>query len=425
MRKHNLGNWGIATLVAINILLWLVFTPRSELYPQYGLQVFAEMLSSSAVILFACGLLLSNKPRMLEPYFGGLDKMYVTHKTIAILAVILILFHQMLVPKTGIAGPGVWLGMTAFAGILALVLLTIGPRVPLLSQITRFTYDGWRKVHRFMGLFFIVGIAHMLMVEPLLLHSPALAVYILAFASIGILAYLYKEFLWGRLRPHKTHIVEAVRKLNGTTVEVVLKPQDKKLAHQAGQFLFVYFEGDKILAEPHPFTISSAPKQDNLYLSIKASGDWTGYLHENLKPGAIARVDGPYGLFNYKTGNGKQVWVAGGIGLTPFLSWMRDFSGESEQEIDFFYTVAVPAEALFLNEIENAAALNKNFHPHVSYTNQDGRLSVKKILETSGAVSRKDIYMCGPIGMVLAFREAFIQQGAPAANIHYEEFNFR
>jgi len=425
MRKQNLGNWGIATLIAINILLWLVFTPRSDLYPQYGLQVVAEMLSSSAVILFSCGLLLSNKPRMLEPYFGGLDKMYVTHKTIAILAVILIVFHQMLVPKTGIAGPGVWLGMAAFAGILALVLLTIGPRVPLLSQITRFTYDGWRKVHRFMGLFFILAIAHMLMVEPLLLHSPALAVYILTFASIGILAYLYKEFLWGRLRPHKTHIVEAVRKLNGTTVEVVLKPQDKKLAHQAGQFLFVHFDDDKVLEEPHPFTISSAPKQDNLHLSIKASGDWTGYLHENLKPGSKARVDGPYGLFNYKTGNRKQVWVAGGIGLTPFLSWMRDFNGQSEHEIDFFYTVAVPAEALFLDELEHAAARNQNFRPQVSYTNQDGRLSVKKIIETSGAVSGKDIYMCGPIGMVLAFREAFIQQGARAANIHYEEFNFR
>lgn len=425
MRKQNLGNWAIAALIAINILLWLVFTPRSNLYPQYGLQVFAEMLSSSAVILFSCGLLLSNKPRILEPYFGGLDKMYVTHKTIAILAVILILFHQMFVPKTGIAGPGVWLGMAAFAGILALVLITIGPRVPLLSQITRFTYDGWRKVHRFMGLFFILGIAHMLMVEPLLLHSPALTVYILTIASVGILAYLYKEFLWGRMRPYKTHTVENVRKLNGTTLEVVLKPNSKKLAHQAGQFLFVYFEGDKILAEPHPFTISSAPHQDNLHLSIKASGDWTVYLHEALKPGMLACVDGPFGLFNYKPGVAKQVWVAGGIGITPFLSWMRDFNGDSRHEIDFFYTVAVPAEALFLDEIEKAAARNKNFRPHISYTSQDGRLSAKKITETSGTVAGKDIYMCGPISLVMAFREAFLQQGAKTENIHYEEFNFR
>src|SRR3954447_14437197 len=111
MRKENLGNWGIAALVAINIFLWLVFTPHSNLYPNIPLEIFGEMLSSSAVILFSCGLLLSNKPRVLEKYFGGLDKMYVTHKTIAILAVILIVFHQMFIPKTGILGPGLWLGM--------------------------------------------------------------------------------------------------------------------------------------------------------------------------------------------------------------------------------------------------------------------------------------------------------------------------
>jgi predicted ferric reductase len=205
----------------------------------------------------------------------------------------------------------------------------------------------------------------------------------------------------------------------------VLKPQAGKLAYRAGQFMFVHFEDDKLLAEPHPFTISSAPRQDNLHISIKASGDWTGYLHENLKAGMLARVDGPYGLFDYKTGGGKQVWVAGGIGVTPFLSWIRDFDGESEQEIDFFYTLASPAEALFLDEIEGAAARNKRFHAHVGYTSETGRLSVQKIVAASGAVSGKEIYMCGPIGMLLAFREAFIQQGAHGVNIHYEEFNFR
>ena len=426
MRKQNLGNLGIAALIVINLLLWLVFTPpQSAQYPQYGLQILGETLSSSALILFACALLLSNKPRVLEVYFGGLDKMYVTHKTIAILAVILITFHEMLIPKTGIAGPGTWLGILAFACILGVVMITIGPRMPVLSQITRFSYDGWRKIHRFMGLFFIFGFTHMLMVEPLLLHSPALTIYICTISVIGILAYLYKEFVWGRLRPHSPHTVEAVRKLNGTTAEVVLKPQAGKLAYRAGQFLFVHFEGDKTLTEPHPFTISSAPHQDNLHLSIKASGDWTGYLHENLKPGSVARVDGPYGLFDYKTGGPKQVWVAGGIGLTPFLSWLRGFDGPGTREIDFFYTLAVPAEALFLDEIEDAAKRNPAFHPHIHYTSQDGRLSVKKIGQAGGAVKDKDIYMCGPIGMVLAFRQAFIEDGVRPANIHYEEFNFR
>jgi predicted ferric reductase len=130
-------------------------------------------------------------------------------------------------------------------------------------------------------------------------------------------------------------------------------------------------------------------------------------------------------MFNYKPGATQQIWMAGGIGITPFMSWMRDFDGTSEHQIDFFYTVNVPAEALFLEEIEKAAAVNKNFKAHISYSSQDGRLSVPKMIETSGPISGKEIYMCGPFGMVLAFRDAFIEQGAQAANIHYEEFNFR
>jgi len=425
MKKNTLGNWGIAALVVINLLIWLFFTPRGAPHPQHDLEILGEVLSTSALVLFACVLVLANKPRILEPYFGGLDKMYIAHKNTAILAMILIVFHELWVPKTGVQGPGLWFGEIAFVGILAIILLTVGPRVPFLSRLTQSTYSGWLKIHRLVGIFFIFAVLHIPMVEPMMLYSPVLTVYVFTFATIGILAYLYKEFLWVRMLPARPHTVEAVNKLNASTTEVVLKPGETKLNYHAGQFLFVWFDSDRILAEPHPFTISSAPEQDHLHLSIKASGDWTSHLQTNLQPGAVAYVDGPYGMFNCKTGTAKQVWVAGGIGITPFLSWMRNFNGASEQEIDFFYTVNVPIEALYLDEIEKAVSVNKNFKAHVSYSSQDGRLSVSKILEESGVIDGKEVYMCGPFGMVTAFRDAFFKLGVPPANVHYEEFNFR
>ncbi len=152
-----------------------------------------------------------------------------------------------------------------------------------------------------------------------------------------------------------SYVVQAVKKLNGTVAEVTLHPQAARVAHRAGQFLYVYFDSDKTLEEPHPFTISSAPHEHDLRLSIKASGDWTQHMHEHLQAGATAFVDGPYGEFNFKTGSRKQVWIAGGIGITPFMSWMRDFDANPHgREIDFFYTTTVPEEALFMDEIEKA-----------------------------------------------------------------------
>lgn len=425
MKKHTLGNWGVAALVIINLLIWLFFTPRGSPHPQQALEILGEVLSTSALVLFACVLVLANKPSLLEPYFGGLDKMYVAHKNIAILGMILIVFHELWVPKTGLQGPGLWAGQVAFVGILGVIILTVGPRVPFLSRLTQSTYSGWLKIHRLVGIFFIFGVIHIPMVEPMMAFSPVLSIYVYTIAGIGILAYLYKEFLWVRLLRHHPHKVQAVNKLNKSTTEVVLAPQETKLAYHAGQFLFIWFDGDAVLAEPHPFTISSAPKQGSLHLSIKTSGDWTAHLQAHLQPGTQAYVYGPYGMLNYKTGAAQQIWLAGGIGITPFLSWMRDFDGTSPQQIDFFYTVNAPSEALYLNEIEQAAAINKNFRTHISYSSEDGRLSAQKIVETSGAVAGKDVYMCGPYNMVLAFRNAFTQMGLATENIHYEEFNFR
>ncbi len=95
-----------------------------------------------------------------------------------------------------------------------------------------------------------------------------------------------------------------------------------------------------------------------------------------------------------------------------------------KHEIDFFYTTTVAEEALFLDEIRSVAA-RPGFRAHVLHTARDGRLSVDKIVAASGDPSDPEIYMCGPIAMVEAFRNAFMDRGVARGRIHYEEFNFR
>jgi predicted ferric reductase len=423
--KRNIGVYFIAGLVALNILLWTFFGPTTGKSKNFPQQVVAETLSSSAMILWASGIFLSNKPRFLEPYFGGLDRMYTVHKNINMLALLAIVVHLIIVPTSDEGGPGVWIAWVTFPLILILVLLTVSPRVPLISSLARLSYDKWRNLHKYMGVLFMLGATHMLMTEPLILHAPVVFAYVETIIGVGVLAYLYKQFLWERLKRRRPFAVHAVKSLNATVREVTLRPQAGQLVHRAGQFLYVNFNADRTLQEPHPFTISSAPHEQDLRLSIKSSGDWTQHMHEHLQPGAAAFVDGPYGEFNYKTGNVKQVWIAAGIGVTPFMSWIRDFEAEAPaREIDFFYTTTVPEEALFLDEIEKAAQRG-GFRVHISHSARDGRLSVSKVIAASGDVMGKDIYMCGPIGMVEAFRNAFEGRGVPGRMIHYEEFNFR
>jgi predicted ferric reductase len=145
-----------------------------------------------------------------------------------------------------------------------------------------------------------------------------------------------------------------------------------------------------------------------------------------LKPGADAIVEGAYGMFDYRNGGTKQIWVAGGIGVTPFLSFIRGLKTDPACDVDFYYTVRHPEEAVFVNEIEAAAKKYPRLKAHVRFSSVSGSLSVDEIAKNAGGnLSGYHIYMCGPLPMVQAFEGKFLEMGVPAGNIHYEEFNFR
>jgi predicted ferric reductase len=145
-----------------------------------------------------------------------------------------------------------------------------------------------------------------------------------------------------------------------------------------------------------------------------------------LKDGTDAVIEGAYGMFDYKTGGQKQVWVAGGIGLTPFLSFVRDMNGSLDHEIDFYYTVRHPEEAIFVDEIEAAAKKNPRLKAYVRYSSKDGSLTIEDIVKNAGGdLHGHHVYLCGPLPMILAFEKKFLEQGVASDNIHYEEFNFR
>jgi predicted ferric reductase len=334
--------------------------------------------------------------------------------------------HFFIVPKTEVIPPGAPIGMGVFYGFIVIVFITLSPRLPIFDRLIRLAYHRWRWIHRLIGLFFVGAYIHMLLVNPLVLSAPVPFAYMTLFYALGVGSYLYTELATARLRPRPRHTVERVTRLNGNTVEVALRPQQQKLPFRAGQFLFVSFDNDKTLRESHPFTISSAPGEDLLRLSIKASGDYTGYLNQHLREGMSARVEGPYGLFNYRTGGREQVWVAGGIGITPFLSWARDFSGAEDYIIDLFYSVRSREEALFLDELNDICLRHPFFRVYPVFSVQDGNLTLERITRVCGPDLRsRHIYLCGPIKMMYAFESMFRKVNVPAGQIHYEEFNFK
>ena len=425
--KRNIGNLFIIACVLLTVVVWFVFPPEHDGRANFERQYAGEIIGSVNIVLMASALFLSTRPKWAEPYFGGLDKMYITHRRVATTAFLLIFVHVLTVPISVTGWKlGNYLAVIAFTGIVSIVLISLAPRITYLNKLTGGTYEGWKNLKKYIGIFFITAFIHSLTIgKPL---NAFIAInWVQIFFIIGTVSYLYTEVFGRFFKKYVPYTVEAVKHPNTSTTEITLRAKKDSIPKQrAGQFLFVRFPSDKTLNESHPFTISSAPHEDVLRVTVKASGDFTRALFGTLKAGMDAVVEGAYGLFDYKTGGQKQTWIAGGIGLTPFLSFIRAMDGSLNQDIDFYYTVRHKEEALFVDEIEAAAKKNLRLKAHIRYSAIDGSLNIDDIVKNAGgSITNQHIYMCGPLPMVQAFEKKFLALGAPAKNIHYEEFNFR
>src|SRR5512146_3481818 len=144
--KRNFGNYFIIALLILNVVVWLVFRPVNDGRPNFLRQYAGEMLGSNNIILMACSLFLSTRPKWAEKYFGGLDKMYMTHRHTSTAAFLLIFVHVLTVPISTTGWKlGNYLAVIAFTGIVSTVLISLAPRIAFLNKLTGGTYEGWKS----------------------------------------------------------------------------------------------------------------------------------------------------------------------------------------------------------------------------------------------------------------------------------------
>ena len=174
----------------------------------------------------------------------------------------------------------------------------------------------------------------------------------------------------------------------------------------------------------HPFTIASAPHEEILRVTVKALGDYTARLQELIEPGMPAVIGGPHGRFSHSKGTDQQVWIAGGVGVAPFLSWLRALNGQLPQRVDFYYSA--DGTPPFADEIRAIADRHPSLHAHLIDTSVDGRLTTERVLNaTTGDRRKLSVFMCGPQGMLRTFQTQLRLAGVPQRQIHREYFDWR
>ncbi len=388
---------------------------------------FSLMASSMAFTGMGIAQFLATRPPFLEHLFGGLDRVYRVHRSIGIAVLALILVHYVVTPNfkglaltSGLNELAKEAGSYAFYGFVVLLLISIVKTIP--RTRIEFPYHLWRWTHRLIGILFILAAFHQTFIKRPYDGTAMLAVYLNLFAMLGTASYLYSQLLpWIRRRRYEVFDIE---RHEGATI-VSARPLGWRLRARPGQFGF--FRAKKNgLREPHPFTIAGMDDDGTVRFAIKPLGDFTRAVREGLAIGDRLTLEGGYGRFNHRRGGKKQIWLAGGIGVTPFLAMASRLKGDEGQDIQMIYCVRDEREAIGLETFRSQAEklANFNFILHASKT--DGRLDAELIARSSAIdPGEADLWFCGPPALRKAIESGLRAIGKKPKRVEFERFEFR
>ncbi len=434
----------LTLFVALTALWLLADTVLSADYAFFALRTslvnYTGVLAMGAMSVV---MMLATRPAGVEPLLGGLDKSYRLHKWLGVSALVLSVAHWLWVkvPKWMVGwgwlerparrpaaeqsdmllrflqsqrGLAEELGEWAFYAAVVLIVLAL---------VKRFPYRYFFKTHRLLALVYLALAFHSIVLMKFAYWDGALGPVMAVLIAGGTASAFVSLF---RKVGHGRRAVGVIDELflheDNRVLKVAVTLKSRWPGHEAGQFAFVTFDRDE---GPHPFTISSAWEGDGrLLFLIKGLGDYTNTLPATLKVGDLVSVEGPYGRFEFGGNASRQIWVAGGIGITPFIARMQALMDRPDgRSVDLFYSTSAPDDE-FIRRVK-ARAEQAGVRLHVLVAGAEGRLTVDQICGVVPDWASASVWFCGPAGFGRALRHDFVARGLSSDDFHQELFDMR
>jgi len=391
-----------------------------------------------AVGLMSLIMVLATRPQWLERPLGGMDQIYRTHKWAGILAGIAVLLHwaidetggmvKDMIGRTGKVvreqGPAFYeslhhlgkeMGEWTLYPLLAMILLTL---------LRWFPFKPWRLIHRVMPILYLMGAFHGLLLAPLNWWQQPVGwatALLIAAGSWGAVMSLLGRI--GKSRQYQGTLLQVEQPAADVTT-LTCRMELRWPGHKAGQFAFLTLHDRE---GSHPFTIASAPREDgSLTFSIKALGDYTHNLASRLVPGQTLKVEGPYGCFDLQgKASAPQLWIAGGVGVTPFLAGLEALGQSPETPVTLYYSTRSKAQDPFVPKLEALCRELSGTQLHIWDSEEKGPLTAEQLAQRHPELVQGEIWFCGPAGFARSLKQGLSVQGLGRVPFHQEAFEMR
>ena len=215
-------------------------------------------------------------------------------------------------------------------------------------------------------------------------------------------------------------IVSAVLALNDLVTRFEFKRKDGNHfpTFSAGAHTVVHMrDGDR--QRLNPYSLMSDPADTETYaISVRRDDEGRGgslFMHNNVKVGDAMEITYPVNLFSLDLRAKKHVFLAGGIGITPFMAMIAQLERSSDPW-ELHYSVRTEALGTYVDQLVSKYP-NK---VRIYYDDQSQSINLENLRD--GQPLGTNVYVCGHKGMIDWVHKTAAAAGWPDANVHSEEF---
>jgi predicted ferric reductase len=422
--------------LATSVELWWLNTAPGSIRTTTDMLIAGGRLTGMVGgFLLLAQVLLMSRVRWLERWIGA-HSLLIWHRELGGALLFMILAHVGLIAvgyswlgQQSVVS-GTWSLITEYEDMVSATVATgilIAISLLAIRAVRRvMPYELWYYLHLASYLILLLGYGHQFATGQELVKAGFGRYY-----WIGLYLFVVACLVWGRMvgplvlnTRHRLRVDRVVAEGQDMISIYVGGRRLEELDARAGQYFRWRFLTPGCWWQAHPFSLSAAPNEHFLRLTIKVVGDHTEQL-QYLQPGARVFIEGPSGVFTAdRRIRPRALLIAGGSGIAPIRALLEDLPPLTV----VIYRARSEDELVFRRELDWLAREREAQVWYVLGSRDDAAprhlFTAKGMRELVPDVRHRDIFLCGPPGLVDTSVRALRRLRVPRRQIHLDPFEF-